>query len=288
MNNSLSLQDRRASARRKIRMSLIYLLLGLWAFLQIFPLYWMFTFSLKSNQEIFGLNPIGLPLEWRWDNYTSVLTEAHMPTYLANSFIVTVFSIAVVTLFGLMATYVLVRMRWRGQRSVRNFFMLGLAIPIHAALLPVFLMLRDLKLLNTHLALILPYAGFALPMGILIFIGFIDGIPYELEESACLDGCSVYGIFFRIIFPLMMPAVSVVAIFTFLQCWNELLFASTYATDWHYRTITVGIMEMTGQYRTQWGPIGAGLTIATLPTLILYILLSDKVQKSMVLGAVKG
>ncbi len=125
-------------------------------------------------------------------------------------------------------------------------------------------------------------------MGILIFIGFIASVPHELEEAACIDGCSVYGIFFRVILPMMKPAIAVVAIFTFIQSWNELLFASTYATDWHFRTLTVGVMEMTGQYRTLWGPIGAGMSIATIPTLILYFLLSEKVQKSLVLGAVKG
>ena len=165
---------------------------------------------------------------------------------------------------------------------------MGLAIPIHAALLPVFFILRDLNMLNTHWALILPYSAFGLSMGILIFSGFIAAIPKELEESACLDGCSIYGIFFRIILPLMKPAISVVSIFTFLQCWNELLFASTYATDWRFRTLTVGIMEMSGQFRTEWGPIGAGLSIATLPTLLFYVVLSKRVQKSLVLGAVKG
>ena len=267
---------------------IVYILLGIWALAQIFPLYWMFTFSLKSNDEIFGYNPIGLPQNWLWSNYDEVIANAHMPTYLMNSVIVTAFTIAIVVIFGLMATYALTRMIWRGRELTRSFFMLGLAIPIHAALLPVFLMLRDLKLLNTHLALILPYSAFSISMGILIFIGFIASVPHELEEAACIDGCSVYGIFFRVILPMMKPAIAVVAIFTFIQSWNELLFASTYATDWHFRTLTVGVMEMSGEYRTLWGPIGAGMTIATVPTLLLYFILSEKVQKSLVLGAVKG
>lgn len=268
--------------------AVLYALLGCWAALQVFPLYWMVTFSLKTNQEIFYANPIGLPLDWRWSNYTDVFENAHMAVYFLNSVIVTVAAILLVSAFGLMASYALNRMVWRGREATRSFLMLGLAIPIHAALLPVFLMLRDFRLLNTHWALILPYTAFSLSMGILIFLGFISSIPKELEESACLDGCNVYGIFFRIILPLMMPAVSVVAIFTFLQAWNELLFASTYATNWQYRTLTVGIMEMSGQYRTEWGPIGAGLTVATVPTLVLYVILSEKVQRSLVLGAMKG
>ena len=216
----------RASGR-----GILYLLLGIWALIQIFPLYWMFTFSLKSNSEIFGPNPVGLPKKWLWENYVSVIENAHMGTYLMNSVIVTAVSILIVVIFGLMATYALTRMVWRGREITRSFFMLGLAIPIHAALLPVFLLLRDFKLLNTHWALILPYSAFSLSMGILIFMGFIVSIPNELEEAACIDGCGVYGIFFRVVLPLMRPAIAVVAIFTFLQSWNELLFASTYATD---------------------------------------------------------
>ena len=266
----------------------LYIGLCIWAFLQVFPLYWMFTFSLKDNFEIFHENPIGLPLVWRWENYSDVIENANMLTYFLNSVIVSVATIMVVIVFGLMATFALARMVWRGKDIANKFFMLGLAIPIHAALLPIFIVLRDLNLLNTHFALIIPYSAFAISMGILIFTGFISGIPKELEESACIDGCSIYGIFFRIIIPLMAPAVSVVTIFTYIQCWNELLFANTYVTAPQLRTLTAGIMALQGQYRTEWGPIGAGLTIATVPTLIIYFILSDKVQKSLVLGAIKG
>ena len=275
-------------AARGTGKSLMYLALGIWAAIQIFPLFWMFTFSLKDNQEIFFYNPVGIPNEWRWENYDEVINNANMPTYFLNSVIVTVSTIAVVVVFGLMATYALTRMVWRGRQIFRSYYILGLAIPIHAALLPIFFILRDMNMLNTHWALILPYSAFGLSMSIMIFSGFIAGIPKELEESACLDGCNIFGIFFRIILPLMKPAISVVSIFTFLQCWNELLFASTYATDWRYRTLTVGIMEMQGQFRTEWGPIGAGLSIATLPVLVFYVVLSKKVQQSLVIGAVKG
>lgn len=279
--------DTKRAARLTGR-TLMYILLSAWAFVQLFPLYWMITFSLKDNQEIFNLNPIGLPRSWLWSNYEDVIQNAHMLRYFANSLIVAAVTILTVTIFGLMATYALTRMVWRGRAVMRSYFMLGLALPIHAALLPVFLILKNMKMLNSYWALILPYSAFALAMGILIFIGFIAGIPKELEESACLDGCTVYSIFARIILPLMAPAISVVAIFTFLQAWNELLFASVYATDWRYKTLTVGIMGMAGQYQTRWGPIGAGLTMATVPTLVIYIILSDKVQKSLVIGAVKG
>jgi raffinose/stachyose/melibiose transport system permease protein len=161
-------------------------------------------------------------------------------------------------------------------------------IPIHATLLPLFVILKNLHILDSYLALIIPYVAFALPMGIFILTGFLYSIPHELEEAACIDGCNIYQIFTRIILPLLKPGLATVAIFTYLSTWNELMFANTFISSENLKTITVGILSLAGQYTTDWGPIGAGLMIATIPTLIIYILLSDQVQKSLITGAVKG
>ena len=166
--------------------------------------------------------------------------------------------------------------------------MLGLTIPIHAVLLPVFLILRSFHMLNTFASLFLPYASFALAMAIMICNSFMGNIPEELEEAACIDGCGTFGIFFRIIVPLMKPALSTIAIFTFLQAWNELMFATVFVSDSAHRTLTVGIQSLSGTYSTNWGPIGAALVIATFPTLVIYLCMSKKVQESLTAGAVKG
>ena len=125
-------------------------------------------------------------------------------------------------------------------------------------------------------------------MAILVCTGFMNEIPRELDESACIDGCSVWGIFFRIIVPLMKPAVATVGIYTFLQCWNELMFANVFVDSGNYRTLPVGIQQLFGQYTTDWGPIGAALVMASFPTLIIYVFLSKKIQESFIAGAVKG
>jgi len=275
---------------KKIKMSsiLTYTVLGIWALVNIFPLYWMFTFSLKSNREIFGENIIGLPKEWLWSNYQNALTKGNMALYMLNSVIVTSITIILTLIVALMATYALTRLVWKGRKTVNNIFMLGLTIPIHAAILPVYLILDKLNMTNSYQALIIPYTAFGLAMSIMICGGFIVNIPRELEESACIDGCSVYGIFFRIILPLMKPALSTVAIFTFLSSWNELMFANIFIDDARYRTISVGIQTLSGAHTTQWGPIGAALVIATFPTLALYSFMSTKIQKSLTAGAVKG
>jgi len=267
---------------------ILQVLLVIWALINLFPLYWLFTFSLKDNREIFGGNIAGLPSRWLFSNYTQALINSKVYLYMLNSVLVTAATIILTCFVGLMAAYALERMIWRGRKVVMTLLMLGLMIPIHTALLPLFIVLGRLKILSTHWALILPYTAFAIPLAILIISGFIHSIPREMEEAACIDGASIYGIFFYIIVPMLLPAISTVAIFTFLQSWNELLFAQVFISKDIARTLTAGIQAMYGQYQTDWGPIGAALTVSALPTLLIYLMMSKEVQKSLVAGAVKG
>lgn len=275
---------------KKIKLGSIvqYTVLGIWAIINLFPLYWMVTFSLKDNSEIFGDNVIGLPKHWIWSNYQAAMTTGNMGRYFLNSFIVTGLTILFTVLLAMMATYALTRLEWKGRKMVNNVFMLGLTVPIHAAILPVFVILRFFKMTNSYQALIIPYVAFALAMAIMVSGSFMANIPEELEEAACIDGCGVFGIFFRIILPLMKPAVSTISIFTFLSAWNELMFAVIFISDSKYRTLSVGIQTLSGSYTTDWGPIGAALVIATLPTIVLYCFMSKKIQQSLMAGAIKG
>lgn len=272
----------------KILNKLLYIVLIIWGAIQIFPLYWLITFSLKTNEEIFGGNLIGLPDKFLWGNYEKALVNANVGVYFMNSVIVTGITIFITVLISLMASYALVRMKWKLRNTTLLIFMTGLMIPIHAALLPVFLILRKIKLLDTYWALILPYVAFAIPMAILILTSFMKSIPREIEEAACIDGCNIYGIFFRIIVPILRPAVATISIFTFLQAWNELMFATVFINKQAYKPLTVGIQSMAGKYATEWGPIGAALVIATIPTVIIYLLMSSQVHKSLTAGAIKG
>ncbi len=281
--------DTRLRSTRKITFGsvIITILLLFWTFIQIFPLYWMLTFSLKSNKEIFGENVIGLPKDWLWSNYTTALQTGNMFKYLLNSAIITGVTIFITVLAATAATYALTRMVWKGRKTVNSIFMLGITIPINAVILPVFLILSKLHVQN-YWALIIPYSAFALSMAILISSSFMQGIPKELEEAACLDGCNIFGIFWHVILPLMRPALATLSIFIFLQAWNELLYAVIFISDSNYRTITVGIQNLSGSFTTDWGPIGAALVVATFPVLLIYAFFSSKIQESLVAGAVKG
>ena len=266
----------------------IYIGLILWLLVNLFPVYWMFTFSLKSNAEIFGENVIGLPKEWLWSNYASALGTGKMGLYFLNSAIVAVSTIAITLAVALMGTFALTRLVWKQKKTLNKFFMLGLTIPIHASIVPVYVTLSRLHMLNTRWALIIPYSAFSLSMAILVCTGFMNEIPRDLDEAACIDGCSVWGIFFRIIVPLMKPAVATVGIYTFLQCWNELMFANIFISKTALKTLPVGVQALSGQYTTEWGPIGAALVLATFPTLFIYMFLSKKIQESFIAGAIKG
>ena len=265
-----------------------YIGLTLWMLVNLFPVYWMFTFSLKNNAEIFGDNVVGLPKNWLWSNYTTALNTGHMGKYFLNSAIVAVATILITLAVALMGTFALTRLIWKQKKALNKFFMLGLTIPIHASIVPVYVTLSRLHMLNTYWALIIPYSAFSLSMAILVCTGFMNEIPRELDESACIDGCGVWGIFFRIIVPLMKPAVATVGIYTFLQCWNELMFANIFISKSALKTLPVGVQALSGQYTTDWGPIGAALVLATFPTLLLYVFLSRKIQESFMAGAVKG
>ena len=265
-----------------------YVGLILWMLVNLFPVYWMFTFSLKNNEEIFGKNVAGLPQHWLWSNYTEAMKTGHMGRYFLNSGIVAVSTILITLAVALMATFALTRMIWKRRRTMNKFFMLGLTIPIHASIVPIYVTLSRMHILNTRWALIIPYAAFSLAMAILVCTGFMNEIPRELDESACIDGCNVWGIFFRIIVPLMKPAVATVGIYTFLQCWNELMFANIFISKSALKTLPVGVQALSGQYTTAWGPIGAALVIATFPTLFMYIFLSRRIQESFIAGAIKG
>ncbi len=295
----------RKQGKRKLTFSsvVVHVLLLVLVFINLFPLYWMLTFSLKTNDEILGYsykdaetgeriqvppNHIGLPQQWEWENYKEALNTGNMGRYFVNSLVVAAVSISITMLAAFMATYALTRLAWKGRKHLNKFFMLGLTIPIHASIVPVYIILSRLGLLNTYSALIFPYAAFSLSMAILISTGFMGDIPYDLDEAAFLDGCGVWGIFLRVILPLMMPAIATVGIYTFLQCWNELLFATIFVSSGRYRTLPVGVQQLFGQYTTRWGPIGAALVIATVPTLIVYAFLSRRIQDSFIAGAVKG
>lgn len=274
--------------KKKTGTIILQIALIFFAVIQLYPLVWLVLFSFKNNNEIFGGNVAGLPHVWKIENYINAFQQAHVLDYLFNSVLVTALTILFVVVLASMSAYAIERMVWRGSKLSMKIILLGMMVPIHAALLPLFMVLKSFHLLNTYWGLIIPYVAFGLPMAVFILTSFYASLPRELEEAAAIDGCSIYRIWASIMLPLVKPAIATVSIFTYISSWNELMFAVTFISKREYKTLTVGIMSMVGTFTTKWGEIGAGLVIATVPTIFIYMLLSEQVQKSLVAGAVKG
>lgn len=273
----------------KIKKTLIYLFLAVFTFIQIFPFYWLVTFSFKSNTEIFDSNNlVGLPKVWHLENFSKAHMGGEILRYLLNSVFYAAVTVVVSTLLASMVAYAINRMYWKAKGIVAAIFSLGIMIPVQATLLPLFQGLDRLGIRGGYLGLMLPYITFAMPMTVMILGGFFKALPREIEEAACIDGCNIFNMFFKIILPMIRPGIATSCIFAFLNTWNELLFANTFVDDAKYKTLPVGIMSFVGEHSTNWGIIGAGMVIATLPTVLIYLLLSKQVQESFTVGAVKG
>lgn len=259
------------------------------AVVQLFPFIWLILFSLKSNTEIFDPSKtLSLPEVWHFENYSMALQGGEILRYFLNSILYSVVTVVVSGLLAAMAAYGITRMEWKLKGFVMAVFTLGIMMPVQATLLPLFQVLDATGLRNGYLGLMIPYIVFAIPMSVMVLSSFYRSIPREMEEAACIDGCGIFRTFFVIIVPMIKPALSTASIFAFMNTWNELLFANTFVDDEAYRTLPVGIMTFVGEHSTNWGLIGAGLVVATVPVVIIYFILSRQIQSSMTVGAVKG
>ena len=273
---------------RVIKKSIKYFFLILFAVIQIYPFVWMLFFSIKNNYDIFGGNVMGFPKILHFENYEKAVHQGEVLIFFRNSTIVTLISIAVTTLLSLMVAYAVSRLYWKYGKHLLIFFLIGIMIPVQAVVLPVFITIHKIGLYNTHLSLIIVDTAMAMPTAIFIMSAYMRNLPRELEESAALDGAGVYRIFFRIIVPIVKPVIVASIILSFIAIWNEFMMAYMLIGDSKFFTLTVGLFAMQGSYTTNWGMMGAGMVICSFPTLILYLLLSKKVQESFIMGAVKG
>ncbi|WP_412973845.1 carbohydrate ABC transporter permease [Paenibacillus sp. OAS669] len=266
----------------------LYIVLTAVAVIQIVPLLWLMLFSLKNNEEIFNLAPFAFPERLRWENYEKVWTQGHISAYFFNSVWMTVVSVAVTVLLASLVTFALTRMKWKLQSLVLGIFMVGLMIPVHSTLIPLFSLFTQTHLTNHPLSIILTYIAFNLPITIMIMLGFYYTLPREVEEAAVMDGCSVNRIFFSIILPMTVSVLSTAVIINMIYNWNEFIFVNTFISSDKYKTLTVGIQNFIGQYTTDWGAIGATLMISILPILLAFVLLSNRIVEGIAAGSVKG
>ncbi|MNC10351.1 L-arabinose transport system permease protein AraQ [compost metagenome] len=274
---------------RSIGSFLLQIPLWLYFIISIYPLFWMISYSLKNNDEIFVTNPFGLPTHFRFENYVNAWTQFNIPRYFMNSFVVSTISTLCILLLALMFAFAVARMQWKFRSAVRTYMIIGMFMPLQVIMIPLAILVRDFHLTNTYGALIIPYIAIGLPFSTMVFYGFLVSIPREIEEAACIDGASIYRLFLRVILPLALPAIATIAIFQFLNNWNEFTLAYILISDENMKTLPLGLLFFQGSYSTDWGAMGAVMTIASIPMVLVYLLLSEQVEQAMTVGsAVKG
>lgn len=268
---------------------ILQLLMWVYALISIYPLVWMIFYSLKNNNEIFVTNPFGIPTSLRFENYAAAWNSFEVPAYFLNSVLVSAATVAGAIALSVMFAYSAARLRWRFQNTARVYMLIGLFIPVQVIMIPLAVLMRDFHLTNSLFALIVPYIAFNLSFTTMVFYGFFRTIPLELEESACMDGASIYRTFYSIMLPIIRPAIATMIIFVFLAAWNEFPIALIMISKETLKTLPLGLLFFQGQFTTDWGAMGAAMTIASLPTVLVYVFFSEQVEQSLsVDAAVKG
>ena len=262
-------------------------LLLLFSFSCIFPMVWIFYSSFKTQAE-FTQSSTALPQALNLKNYISVFTQTKLGMYMLNSARNTILSVLIIIVFSFLAGYVLSRYRFRGRSLIYNYFIMGMLIPVHALLVPMYVQLRQSGLTNHWYTLLFPYVAFGLPISIMLIESYIASIPKELEEAAAIDGCGFFRCLFQIVFPLAMPILSTVAIIQFFAVWNEFSFSLILVNSGTLRTVPVGLTMFKSAYTVDYPRLMAGIMTTTLPVMILYFVFSKRIIEGMVAGAVKG
>jgi raffinose/stachyose/melibiose transport system permease protein len=240
----------------------------------------------RSNAQL-ASEPVSLPDPWVLSNYTNVITSESFWRYALNSTVVALVTTAVVAVFGVMAAYPLARYRFRGRDALFLVFTLGLLFPLTVAIIPLFLMVRDLQLDNTFWGVALPQAAFALPMTIVILRPFLMALPKELEEAALLDGTSRIGFFWRILLPLSGPALVTVGVLAFVASWNAYLLPLLILNDPSAKTLPLGVADFSTEHASDTAGVLAFTSLAMIPALVFFLALEKRIVSGLQ-GAVKG
>lgn len=263
-------------------------ILIIFSVVQIFPLIWLVNFSLVSNNEMFTNGLLVWPKKFRFDNYVKAFIDGHFLLYLKNSLVINILAVVFVLLISVCMAFACSRMYWKLSKLVKGMILLGMMVPIHATLLPNYIIYDRLHLIDSIWALLIPYIAFSLPQGLFLTCSFMESIPKEIEEAALIDGCGIYRVIFIIIAPLLKTSLVTVSIMTFLNNWNEFMMASTYLNSPKWKTLPFSVLEFTGLYSSNYAVQFAVMSLTAAPMVIMYIILNKHITKGVAMGAVKG
>lgn len=274
--------------RSKASLALIYVCAALVAAVCLFPFLWMALSSIKQLRELYTIPPVWFPAMPTLENYRTVLFESNVPRYFLNSLIISFGATGLALMIAIFAAYGFARFKFRGKSYYQSFVLIGQLLPTAAIIVPLFVTLRTLGLVNTYLGLILVYMIITLPLAVWMLTSYFRSIPVELEEAAIIDGSSRIGVLFRITLPLSIPGIIAVLVYSFVTTWNEFIFALTFATDSSVKTLPIGLAEFTTEFNTDWGAVMAASMIMTVPIAVLFLSMQRMFVGGMTAGATKG
>lgn len=271
----------------RLSKTLIFVFMLILSIVMLVPLFWVILMSFKDTTDIITSSPFSLPTSFNFQNYINAWVQGNIGKYFWNSIYITGITTLFVIVFGTMIAYALSRMRWKLKNFFFGIILVGMMIPVYATLIPIFITLKTFNLFNSPLCLILPYIASGLPLAVYIFRNFMIGIPKEMEEAACIDGCGVFRSFAFIIVPTIRPAIITVIILTFMGYWNEFVMAMAFIQNKAFATLPIGLQAFQGEFTVDWGSISAGIVVSIIPVLIFYLIFNDMIDKSVVSGALK-
>lgn len=274
---------------------LLYAVLVAWAVAVIFPMGWAVLSSLKSDQEIF-FSPWSMPQQLLFENFARAWTKAQLGAYVGNTLLVMVPALFFTLLLSAMVAYVLARFEFFGRDVIFYTFLIGMTFPIFLGLVPLYFVMQSLRMLNSFFGLILVYIAYSLPFTVFFLTSFFRTLPKELAEAATIDGANQYQIFFKVMLPLAQPGLVTVGIFNFLGMWNQYILPNALMNnagldDGQTRyVLSQGLyyLQNQQQYSNDWSGLFAAVTIVMIPTLVVYIIFNEQIQKGLTAGAIKG
>ncbi|MFE9741285.1 carbohydrate ABC transporter permease [Streptomyces sp. NPDC006477] len=275
------------NGRRTVRGLSLHAVVLLIAAFVVVPLIYAVISGFKSTAELTN-NPFGLPEQWKIGNYTGILGDVVFWRQIANSAGIAIGTTVCTVAASAMAAFVLARYAFRGRELFYTLFTIGLMFPFAVAVLPLFLMLRTVGLLDNPLGVILPQAAFGLPMTIVILRGFFRTIPAEIEEAATMDGCGKFRFFWQILLPMARPALGTVSVLAVVASWNNFFLPLLVFNDPKWQTIPVGVQQFQGQYSTDYALVLAYIVLAMVPALAFYAVAERQLIGGLTAGATKG
>ena len=280
-----------AARRRRLRTAQVVhrALLALVLLIQVYPFVWLVLTSVRSPEDFAAGSPFAPPSSFTPDNFVRAFAQGDIPAYILNSAIVTAGACALIVICGMTGAYAIQVLGFAGAGIVRGVFLMGIVVPVQIALVPLFIDYSQIGLLDTRLAIIIPLAGFALPMSLFLFLSFFSYIPRELYEAACLDGAGPYRIFVRITMPMSLNTVITVVMVNAIFIWNEFVFANTFVLTEGLKTIPLGLQNYIGNMgKTDWTATFAAVTVTVTPLLLVFLALNKAMIYGLESGSTKG